>query len=335
MMRTSSIPAATASSTMYWIAGRSMIGSTSFGTDLVKGRKRVPQPAAGITALEYSLVSYNPSDGSVNEKFLALENRNLYKAKPAINSAGNLQVAGFYGNILNLNIDGAFSLEVDPVEGNILNQGMSPFGRDFRMRFRTDVRQRKSESGKFELDEAIGTEEGGLQLISEMRYSETVTVFNPGSGTYSTIEINNFDEIMVTRIGPDGRINENILIPKYQSSSREVGKYISYVCYTAGDKTFLIFNDNERNELGSVAGGSMRTLTGSGSARPIVVTIVEDDKLERRPLVTSGAPTYVLFASHHHATSSSMIVTLYSGSRIRCHGGAVLPDTFVNRRRSR
>src|SRR4051794_19849089 len=49
-MRTSSSPAATASSTTYWIAGRSTTGSISLGVALVAGRNLVPSPAAGITA---------------------------------------------------------------------------------------------------------------------------------------------------------------------------------------------------------------------------------------------------------------------------------------------
>ena len=43
-------PAATASSTTYWIDGLSTTGSISFGWLLVAGRNRVPSPAAGITA---------------------------------------------------------------------------------------------------------------------------------------------------------------------------------------------------------------------------------------------------------------------------------------------
>ena len=45
------MPARTASSTTYWIAGLSTIGSISLGWALVAGRNRVPSPAAGITAL--------------------------------------------------------------------------------------------------------------------------------------------------------------------------------------------------------------------------------------------------------------------------------------------
>src|SRR3954454_18990703 len=44
-------PAAMASSTPYWIMGLSTRGSISFGCALVAGRKRVPSPAAGKTAL--------------------------------------------------------------------------------------------------------------------------------------------------------------------------------------------------------------------------------------------------------------------------------------------
>ncbi len=45
------MPARTASSTTYWMAGLSTIGSISLGWALVAGRKRVPRPAAGMTAL--------------------------------------------------------------------------------------------------------------------------------------------------------------------------------------------------------------------------------------------------------------------------------------------
>src|ERR1700748_1045724 len=45
------IPASLASSTAYWMTGLSTTGNISFGTALVAGRKRVPMPATGKTAL--------------------------------------------------------------------------------------------------------------------------------------------------------------------------------------------------------------------------------------------------------------------------------------------
>src|SRR5690606_24571148 len=51
MISSVSRPAATASSTMYWMIGRSTIGSISLGCAFVAGKKRVPRPAAGMTPL--------------------------------------------------------------------------------------------------------------------------------------------------------------------------------------------------------------------------------------------------------------------------------------------
>src|SRR4051812_23039394 len=50
MKMRSVMPAATASSTAYWMSGLSTTGSISFGDAFVAGRNRVPSPATGNTA---------------------------------------------------------------------------------------------------------------------------------------------------------------------------------------------------------------------------------------------------------------------------------------------
>ena len=47
----SSMPISMASSTAYWTNGLSIMESISFGIAFVAGRKRVPKPATGKTAL--------------------------------------------------------------------------------------------------------------------------------------------------------------------------------------------------------------------------------------------------------------------------------------------
>ena len=56
-MQNCSIPAARASSTAYWISGLSTTGSISLAVALVAGRKRVPRPATGRTALRNGLIT--------------------------------------------------------------------------------------------------------------------------------------------------------------------------------------------------------------------------------------------------------------------------------------
>src|SRR6476620_10872809 len=60
MMMIWSHPAARASSTPYWMMGLSTRGSISLGWALVAGRKRVPSPAAGNTALRMTLLKDCP-----------------------------------------------------------------------------------------------------------------------------------------------------------------------------------------------------------------------------------------------------------------------------------
>ena len=56
-MTTSSAFDAKPSSTTYWMTGRSTTSSISFGCAFVAGRKRVPKPAAGISAFIGNLSS--------------------------------------------------------------------------------------------------------------------------------------------------------------------------------------------------------------------------------------------------------------------------------------
>src|SRR3954467_9510636 len=68
MMMIWSQPAAMASSTPYWMIGLSTSGSISLGCALVAGKKRVPRPAAGNTALRTLIVIYIPGLRSKPDK---------------------------------------------------------------------------------------------------------------------------------------------------------------------------------------------------------------------------------------------------------------------------
>src|SRR5437867_11985374 len=67
-MMISEIPEATASSTTYWISGLSTNGSISLGCALVAGRKRVPSPAAGNTALRMRITSEKPLESAAIDR---------------------------------------------------------------------------------------------------------------------------------------------------------------------------------------------------------------------------------------------------------------------------
>ena len=80
------MPAFTASSTMYWMAGLSTMGSISLGIALVAGSTRVPSPAAGMIALRtFCAISVsNPFSCCVPvERFFEMQGRGFYTKVPA------------------------------------------------------------------------------------------------------------------------------------------------------------------------------------------------------------------------------------------------------------
>src|SRR3954462_13878364 len=78
VMNTISVmPAATASSTAYWISGLSTIGSISFGCALVAGRKRLPSPATGDTAffITFIVVLFSVGFGEQGQQAILVQQR--------------------------------------------------------------------------------------------------------------------------------------------------------------------------------------------------------------------------------------------------------------------
>src|SRR5713101_3833128 len=100
----SSRPEATASSTTYWMVGLSTRGSISFGWALVAGRKRVPSPAAGKTALR-TFASIRIQCPSVRRRcatkkrfgnvyYISMSNARFEMARDLFENAYQLQMQG-------------------------------------------------------------------------------------------------------------------------------------------------------------------------------------------------------------------------------------------------
>jgi hypothetical protein len=236
-------------------------------------------------AKDFSLFKYNWEDEKLTEKSLSLGNRWLYDVRFLINDRQNIQVVGYYSTMVDLVMAGTFSLEINPKNGDIVNQGISPFDRDFRTKFRpTTSRDRQTEMGRFKLDYVFAMPGQGATLISEKSYVETTSIWNPTTNTYQTIIIYNYDEVLATCINPDSKIKYNIVIPKYQSSNSSASVYTSYLAFRRGGSTCIVYNDHFRNEeipLNSEQG--YRQLSSSNNSQVIMAII--DDKGNTKKLV--------------------------------------------------
>ena len=268
---------------------------------------------------DFSLFIYNWDAETISEKSLSLGSKWLYDVRLLINANDNIQVAGYYSNMIDLIMAGTFSLELDRETGEVVNQGLNPFDRDFRTQFRPKSGNiSETELGKFNLDYILPKPDGVTQLISEKNFTETSTILNPATGMYSIITIYNYDEILISAMDASSKIKYNLIIPKYQSSTSIYDSYTSFIAFTESEKTFIIYNDNDRNKSLPVnnAKGYRQLTTPSGSAA-ILVVIHENGETVKLPLYTSSKDTPVFNPNHFYPTPDGVVLLTGSGYEIR------------------
>lgn len=268
---------------------------------------------------DFSLFIYNWEHGTLREKSLSLGAKWLYDVKLFMNKNSNIQVVGYYSNMLDLIMAGSFSLELNPSTGVVVHQGLSPFDRSFRTRFRPrSGSPTDTELGMFNLNYVFPKTKGNAQLISEKNYTETNSVFNPGTGTYSVITIYNYDEILISDIDPSSKINYNLVIPKFQSSTYRFDDYTSFLSIDHGDKTLIIYNDNDRNRsLPIQSDKGYRQLTSQSNSSAILIVIHEKGQTVKIPLYNASREHPVLNPNFFYRTTDGVILMGGSGYDIR------------------
>src|SRR6266496_4278288 len=132
MMTMSVIPAPTACSITYWMAGLSTRGSISLGCDFVAGRNLVPRPAAGMTAFLTFIVSLlearSVSQGAEAQSFgpwrcLRAEGK-VARVSEAV-AQGRWRLRAGPGAVL---VPGGIALTLIGVIGDLLGHTLNPSG---------------------------------------------------------------------------------------------------------------------------------------------------------------------------------------------------------------
>lgn len=220
----------------------------------------------------YTLIRYLWEDNVLSEKALAFDSKWVYDARLLFTPAHDLQVIGFYSNFLDLTLAGTFSVIVDKQDGSLVFSGLQPFPREFKKQFRSGATIEDNNLNQFELKYVFPLGSQTL-LIAEKEYSRTATVYNPATGTYSVVNLYNYDEIILNYLNELGGLVKSVVIPKYQSSSRPYDDYTSFFAVQNRDVVRLFYNDNVRNANLSLDSDKYRALSSPASAVCMMVTL--------------------------------------------------------------
>jgi hypothetical protein len=270
-----------------------------------------------ITPDSYALLTYDPEQDVVREKSLALGNKWFYSIKLSLTPDTNLWLAGYYSNMVELSMAGSFSVVADSKTGGLIHTGLYPFKRDFRLKFRSDITRREDELGLFKLDDSRLTGPDRLTLISEKRYTRSSTIFNPATGTYSIVQIFNYDEILISTLLPSSKIVFNGLIPKYQSYSSEPGRFTSYLSVKGKSNVYLFYNDHVKNQELSVSDFTEYRQLNNENNMTLTYCIYDGEQLKRISLNPDRLDAYYLDPGHYYETTNGLVLMTYNGYRIR------------------
>ena len=92
-----------------------------------------------------------------------------------------------------------------------------------------------------------------------------------------------YNDLIVISVSPDGEIEWNTKIPKFQHTVNDKGRVSSYAMAVVDDQLHFIFNDNPKN-LTLEPGQRIRNFGAGKETLVVLVTVDSNGGLEKEPL---------------------------------------------------
>lgn len=202
---------------------------------------------------------------------------------------GKLIITGFYSEKHSYVAAGIFYGRYDAASGEFESLNTKKFSIDFitnnfseKAAAKTEKRASKGKEvglTNYTVDHVIRRDDGGAAIIAEMYYSYAVTTTS-SNGTTKTTYHYIYGNIAVINVNPDGTIDWNVKIPKYQHTVDDGGNLSSYMYFISNDGIYFVYNDNLSNLIQKE--GKIYNVAFKGKKAVLTVAKVNPDgKIER------------------------------------------------------
>jgi len=273
---------------------------------------------------DHYLLRYDWEQNTLSEKALSIGVKWIYSAQMALNRAGQLHIAGYFSNMIDLVMSGTFSVTFDVQTGVLINAGLQPFERSFKAAFRAGSGSERTDLSMFDPGYVFPYQEDALLLISEKKEVQTSTMFNPATGTYFTVQNYMNDDLLLSSITGSGTASLNLRVPKYQSSSRSAAEFLSYIAFpcpgpSANDShnVCVIFNDHERNaQLDMHSGGRYSVLSSASQAQAVLYMLGPSAQLKKHILFRQSPHKATFNPSVYYPLSDGVILLTSSNQSL-------------------
>jgi hypothetical protein len=259
--------------------------------------KRKTEKRGGEPNYTYHVLSYQNEGKSERETTVKVEGKFLKDMKIAIDLEGNVICTGFYSEEYKKEeeggIKGTYFMRIDHKSGELIARHMKEFGLDLVVLERSErmaekikrdaIKGKSVELKYFKLNELVLREDGGVVLIAEADFMNTVTRYSNNSG-HSSDNIYSYKDILIVNISPLGEIEWATKIDKLQRSRNDQGAFSSYALTVRDDKMYFLFNDPY--------GADMRV----GNGPVVMVTVDQNGQQEKEQLSTFAETDVALYA---------------------------------------
>lgn len=195
----------------------------------------------------YILLTYDHSLNKLKEFNIALPDKWVNSVSIMVSPVNEAIVTGLYSNTLLPGSAGVFYMRLNKSNGTLAASGISAFERPLIQSFNSNSSAREME--QLYLDFIHPTEDGSLWLAGEQYYMTERTYMDPTFARPTTVYEYHYGNILLIKLNPEGEIMHQQVVPKYQVSQNDGGKYSSYGMLFSEKEASMLFFDHPKNEL--------------------------------------------------------------------------------------
>ncbi|MGB0423303.1 MAG: hypothetical protein ACPGED_03225, partial [Flavobacteriales bacterium] len=238
------------------------------------------------------------------------------------NKNSDLLIAGFYSTQNSSNVKGMFYLKVDGESKKVSKLSKEEFSDDFivssftdrqakKVKKKADRKEKELELYKYDIDDLVLSDDGGLVLVAEQFYWYSRTVTDQNGRTRTTYYYV-YNDVLVMKINSSGDIAWLTKVPKHQVTANDGGYYSSYAMMVDGDKIHLYYNDHVDNQQRNRS-GDMKSFRFGKNGCITKATIYADGVVNREVLIGEKMSLFLRPKINSQLDNSRLLVYFIKG----------------------
>jgi hypothetical protein len=231
----------------------------------------------------HDVLVYDAVYDSLKEYHLTLTPKYITEVTITLDNAGNILSGGFYSNKNSRDMAGTFFMKIDRKTKQVVSSSYKEFTPDFLLNFMSEKSVKKQrELSDYELRYLVLRDDGGLIMVAEEFFVETVCTTDPRTGATSCTDYYHYDDIIMVSIDPNGEIAWTTHIPKDQTSRNDGGYFLSFALAVSGPNIYIMFNDNPKNL--DPNNTKLRSMTQPMKSVAVLVTVSKDGDFNKQAM---------------------------------------------------